>query len=81
MPSGFGEEQVKVIARVAIDTLPRDVKAYELLLDRTTSSFERAVDLLERLESPLRFCFYCCGVSALLFGAARLVRVVRSPGK
>ena len=71
------EETVKVVARLAIESFPQDVRNYEAILDRATISLEKAVNMFESLQKPLRFCFYCLGASFLLVGTSRLVRAFR----
>jgi hypothetical protein len=73
----LGEETVKVVARLAIDSVPQDVRNFESILDRVATSVEKAVNSLERLERPFHFCFYCIGVSMLLVGASRVIESFR----
>lgn len=74
----MGEETVKVVARLAIDSVPQDVRNYEVLAERTTTALENALNTVTKLEKPVKFCLYCIGVSFVLFGASHMIHAFRS---
>lgn len=75
------EEQVKVVAKIAIDSLPISNKALEDLLERNTKAIENAADSFRSLEHPFRFCLYCIGVSVVILSGSFLIKSLRKSSK
>jgi hypothetical protein len=67
----FGLDGERVLASVDV-TSPSFI-AFQAILERTSRDFTRVVDLLERLEKPLKQTIVAIGVSTLIFSSASLL--------
>lgn len=67
----FGLDGEKILA--SVDVSSESLVAIHKTFQKTSIDFGRVVDLLERLEKPLKNSLLAIGISALIFSSASLI--------